>query len=513
MLTHPTLDLLHELGLEGCAKGFKDLAANPAAATLDHAEWLGVLLEHEVTRRNQKLYESRARRARLRHLAVIEDVDYRAARGLDKALFLKLGSCAWIREHRNLIVTGPCGVGKTWLACALGNQACRENLSVLYVRASRLFAELTLGRGDGRYTRLLRGYGKADLLVIDDWGPEPLGADQRRDLLEIVEERYGRKSLLITSQVPVADWHAIIGNPTLGDAILDRIVHNAYRIELSGDFVAQTQTRNRAEMTDTRRPAPAGAGRRVQPRLDESLTGSVSHEMSTSDLSAAMPGRHQIGTVAGFGLECWPTSRRNGGRLPVGITGRLRRNTQSMPTAATRISSSPMCRRSIWMASRSSFNRSLASHSRSFALDRATNLRDIADFDVPSPRIDPTSPPGSRTERRNLQVEMLISIWFIAHWPSQSSSCAAAQLGSTSSCWPSPLRIRGRSTPTPMKGDRAPGLAASHAADGARRTAPPLPPAEVPEALRSRRSGRTCRSFSELPRSHGRPVVRHRGWI
>jgi hypothetical protein len=207
MLTHPTLDLLHELGLEGCAKGFKDLAANPAAATLDHAEWLGVLLEHEVTRRNQKLYESRARRARLRHLAVIEDVDHRAARGLDK----------------------------TWLACALGNQACRENLSVLYVRASRLFAELTLGRGDGRYTRLLRGYGKADLLVIDDWGPEPLGADQRRDLLEIVEERYGRKSLLITSQVPVADWHAIIGNPTLGDAILDRIVHNAYRIELSGD--------------------------------------------------------------------------------------------------------------------------------------------------------------------------------------------------------------------------------------------------------------------------------------
>ena len=145
MLTHPTLDLLHELGLEGCAKGFKDLAANPAAATLDHAEWLGVLLEHEVSRRNQKLYESRARRARLRHLAVIEDVDYRAARGLDKALFLKLGSCAWIREHRNLIVTGPCGVGKTWLACALGNQACRENLSVLYVRASRLFAELTWG--------------------------------------------------------------------------------------------------------------------------------------------------------------------------------------------------------------------------------------------------------------------------------------------------------------------------------------------------------------------------------
>src|SRR3954469_13476088 len=132
-------------------------------------------------------------------------------------------------------VAASTGVGKTWLACALGNQACRENLSVLYVRASRLFADLALGRGDGRYTRLLRSYGKAELMIIDDWGPEPLGADQRRDLLEIVEERYGRKSLLITSQVPASDWHAIIGNPTLGDAILDRIVHNAYRIELSGD--------------------------------------------------------------------------------------------------------------------------------------------------------------------------------------------------------------------------------------------------------------------------------------
>src|SRR4051794_21312127 len=206
-------------------------------------------------------------------------------------------------------------------------------------------------------------------------------------------------------------------------------------------------------------------------------------------------------TVAAFSVA--PSTRPSGCFSP----------RPSMPTAATRIRSSRMCRPSIWMASRSSCDRSETSHCRSFVLDRATNLRDTADLEVPSPGIEPTSPPGSRTERRNLRVETLISIWFIAHWPSQSSSCAAAQLGSTSSCWPSRLRTRGRSTPTPMKDDRAPGLAASHAADGARRTAPPLPPAEVPEALRSRRSGRICRSFSELPRSHGRPVVRHRGWI
>jgi DNA replication protein DnaC len=235
MLTHPTLDQLHALGLHGMAKGFKDLQANPEASALDHPEWLGLILEHEVTLRRQKRFETRARAARLRHPASVEDVDYRAARNLDRALFLKLATGDWVRSHRNLLITGPCGVGKSWLACALGHKACREDLSVLYHRMPRLFAALDLARGDGRYGKLLRAIAKVKLLILDDWGPEPLNTDQRRDLLEIVEDRYDGGSILMTSQVPVDRWYEIIGDPTLADAILDRLVHNAYRIELTGD--------------------------------------------------------------------------------------------------------------------------------------------------------------------------------------------------------------------------------------------------------------------------------------
>lgn len=235
MLHHPTLDLLNELGLTGMAKGLQSLDAQPEARSLDHAEWLGLLLDQELTVRRQKRFESRARTARLRHEASLEDVDYQADRGLDRGLFLKLGSCDWIRSKRNLLITGPCGVGKSFLACALGQKACREDLSVVYYRASRLFALLTLGRSDGRYTKMLRTLSRASLLIIDDWGPEALNADRRRDLLEIVEDRYDRGSILITSQIPVDRWYEIIGNPTLADAILDRVVHNAYRIDLTGE--------------------------------------------------------------------------------------------------------------------------------------------------------------------------------------------------------------------------------------------------------------------------------------
>jgi len=235
MLTHPTLDLLHDLGFHGMAKGFKALEQTTEARALEHAEWLGLLLEHEVTLRRQKRFEARARTARLRHNASVEDVDYRAARGLDRALFLKLAACDFIRERRNLLMTGPCGVGKSWLACALGHKACRDDFSVLYHRMPRLFAAFALARGDGRYAKLLRTLARVDLLVLDDWGPEQLNAEQRRDLLEIVEDRYDAHSILITSQLPIDRWYEIIGDPTLADAILDRIIHNAYRIELTGD--------------------------------------------------------------------------------------------------------------------------------------------------------------------------------------------------------------------------------------------------------------------------------------
>jgi DNA replication protein DnaC len=235
MLLHPTLDRLHALGLHGMAKGFKDLTDNPEVRSLEHAEWLGLLLEHEATLRRQKRFEIRSRTARLRQTASIEDIDYRAVRGLDRALFLKLASCDFIRDKHNLILTGPCGVGKSWIACALGHKACRDDLSVLYHRVPRLLTALALSRGDGRYGKLMSALGKVKLLILDDWGPETLTAEQARDLLEIIEDRMDVGSILLTSQVPVDRWHDMIGSPTIADAILDRLVHNAYRVELSGD--------------------------------------------------------------------------------------------------------------------------------------------------------------------------------------------------------------------------------------------------------------------------------------
>ena len=253
MLTHPTLDMLHDLGLHGMAKGFKELEQTTEARALEHAEWLALLLEHEATLRRQKRFEARARTARLRHNASVEDIDYRAARGLDRTLFLKLAACDFIRERRNLLITGSCGVGKSWLACALGHKACRDDFSVLYHRMPRLFMALALARGDGRYARLLRTLARTDLLILDDWGPEQLNAEQRRDLLEIIEDRYDVRSILITSQLPIERWYEVIGDPTLADAILDRIIHNAYRIELKGESMRKLKAANTEP--DARKPA------------------------------------------------------------------------------------------------------------------------------------------------------------------------------------------------------------------------------------------------------------------
>lgn len=242
MLTHPTLDLLQSLNLQGMATAFRDLQAQPEAQSLEHAEWLALLLEHEATARRQKRFEARARAARLRHAASVEDVDYRAARGLDRAMFLKLAACDWIRARHNLLITGPCGLGKSWLACALGHKACREDLSVAYHRVPRLFAALALARGVGRYSRMLRSIARVDLLILDDWGPETLNAEQRRDLLEIVEDRHETRSIILTSQIPVDRWYDMIGDPTIADAILDRLVHSAYRIELQGESLRKKRS-------------------------------------------------------------------------------------------------------------------------------------------------------------------------------------------------------------------------------------------------------------------------------
>jgi len=244
MLSHPTLDQLNALGLHGLAKGFRELEHKPEARGLDHAEWLGLLIEYETTLRRQKQFETRARVAKLRHSASVEDVDYQTPRGLDRALFLELSACHWIAERRNLIITGASGLGKSWLACALGLEACRENISVLYTRMPRLLADLAIAHGDARYARLLRSIARVRLLILDDWGPESLTANQARDMLEIVEDRYDKGSLIITSQLPINRWHDLIGVPTLADAILDRVVHNAYRIELAGDSLLERRSQS-----------------------------------------------------------------------------------------------------------------------------------------------------------------------------------------------------------------------------------------------------------------------------
>jgi DNA replication protein DnaC len=242
MLQHPTLDRLDAMGFAGMAKAFAELAANAEAERLTHAEWLALLLDREWSFRHDRKLATRLRFAKLRHQAAPEDVDYRSSRGLDRALFIKLVAGDWIAAHDNLVISGPTGVGKSWLACALGHKACRDDRSVFYQRVPKLFSSLALARGDGRHAQILAKLGGVQLLILDDWGLEPLDANARHDLLEILEERYGRRSTIITSQLPISVWHEVIGDPTYADAILDRLVHNAHRIELVGDSMRRTKT-------------------------------------------------------------------------------------------------------------------------------------------------------------------------------------------------------------------------------------------------------------------------------
>lgn len=243
MLDHPTHRRLRALKLDGMADAFAELSQQADAAGLSHAEWIGLLVDREAAHRSTRRYQTRMRAAKLRHVgASIEDVDYRTPRQLDRDLFRQLAQGDWIEKGQNLIITGPCGVGKTWLACALGQKACRDGRAVLYRRLPRLFAELELAHGDGSFPRLFRQLVRADLLILDDWGPDRMTAPQRRDLMEIVEDRYGRGSILLTSQLPVDAWHDVIGEPTFADAILDRLVHNAHRLPLDGPSMRKTST-------------------------------------------------------------------------------------------------------------------------------------------------------------------------------------------------------------------------------------------------------------------------------
>jgi DNA replication protein DnaC len=250
MLTHPTTDRLRELGLAGMARALEEQRRHPETADLSFEERLAMLVEREALERDGKRLAARLRFAGLRQQATPEDVDYRAARGLDRALFQKLTSGEWIERHQNLLVTGKTGTGKTWLSCALGHRACRDNRSVLYQRVPRLLEGLGIARGDGRYARTLKNLARVQLLILDDWAITPLTGEQRRDLMEIVDDRHDRASTIITSQVPVDHWHEHIGNPTIADAVLDRLVHGAHRLDLHGESIRKLKA-DKAKLDET----------------------------------------------------------------------------------------------------------------------------------------------------------------------------------------------------------------------------------------------------------------------
>ena len=247
MLHHPTLEKLQTLRLSGMHRALTEQMNMPDSDTLSFEERLGLLADREMTERQDRRLKTRLRQAKLKHNACIEDIDYRAARGLDKALMLQLASCRWIHEGLNLIINGPTGVGKTWIACALAHKACQEGYTALYLRLPRLLEELTLAHGDGRFPKLMATFAKTDLIVLDDWGLAKLNLEQRRDLLELLDDRHPNRSTIVTSQIPVDHWHEIIGDPTLADAILDRLVHNAYRIKLKGE----SMRKRRSKLTTT----------------------------------------------------------------------------------------------------------------------------------------------------------------------------------------------------------------------------------------------------------------------
>jgi len=242
MLNHPTLDKLEALRFSGMVKALTEQMALPDIEELSFEERLGLLADREMTEREDRRLKTRLRQAKLKQSACVEDIDYRQPRGLDKSLMLDLSGCQWIKRHLNIMITGPTGVGKTWIACALAQKACREGYRALYLRLPKLLQELPIAKGDGTYIRLLKRLAKIDVLILDDWGLSKLMAEQRRDLLEILEDRYDSRSTIVTSQLPVEKWHDVIGDPTLADAILDRLVHNAYKINLRGESMRKRKT-------------------------------------------------------------------------------------------------------------------------------------------------------------------------------------------------------------------------------------------------------------------------------
>ena len=242
MLHQPTIEKLESMRLHGMAQAWRELLTQTTAgqsgsgAQLTFNEQLTLLVDRQFTWRQNEAMQARLRRAKLRTSACIENIDYRAARGLDRTLVRTLSAeSAWVARHENVFVSGPTGVGKSFIACALAHKACRDGYSALYIRAAALFRDLGVARNDGSLRTQLHRLSRVDVLVVDDWAMAPMSEDERRDFWEICEDRYQARSLVLTSQLPVAKWHEQIGDPTVADGILDRIVHNAHRIEIQGE--------------------------------------------------------------------------------------------------------------------------------------------------------------------------------------------------------------------------------------------------------------------------------------
>jgi len=242
LLNEQTLEKLYVMRLNGMADAFKDQMMQPDMNELSFEERFAFLVDRHWTWREDRRLKMLLRNARLKDNACIEDIDYKSPRGINKSLILSLSGCDWIKNVQNIIVTGPTGVGKTYIACAFANSACRKGFSALYKRAPRLFQEIAIARADGSYPKLMNKIAKAKVLIIDDFCITPVKDAERKDLLEVIEDRQGLSSTIISTQIPIKNWYEAIGDPTIADAVLDRLIHNAHKIDLKGESMRKIRS-------------------------------------------------------------------------------------------------------------------------------------------------------------------------------------------------------------------------------------------------------------------------------